>query len=280
MKVTGSPITVSGVIDITCAEGYSIPTNADQNNWNTAFGWGNHANANYATKSELSTASGNFVKKTGDTMSGPLVINPGAGNAYNDGIRISLSEVQWASIAFGSEGATGAPIDGWFVGRNPFKQFIITPDDAGNSTGLTLNKDGDALWRNNKLWHAGNDGTGSGLDADMLDGKHATEFATKTKFVYYGERSQGILVDTDIPASTDTMLEFIVEGNAYNGVDVLFSRVNAYNYDNGNGIITCAAVNYGVHIKEFKLFNHNGVVKMWIPKIGNFITFRASCFTQ
>ena len=89
MRVTGSPITVSGVIDITCAEGYSIPTTADQNNWNTAFGWGNHADANYATKSELSTASGNFVKKTGDTMSGPLRIKCKVAGQYNDGIIIA-----------------------------------------------------------------------------------------------------------------------------------------------------------------------------------------------
>lgn len=29
----------------------------------------------------------------------------------------------------------------------------------------------------NKVWHAGNDGSGSGLDADLLDGKHAADFA-------------------------------------------------------------------------------------------------------
>lgn len=29
----------------------------------------------------------------------------------------------------------------------------------------------------NKVWHAGNDGSGSGLDADLLDGKHASAFA-------------------------------------------------------------------------------------------------------
>ena len=28
------------------------------------------------------------------------------------------------------------------------------------------------------IWHAGNDGTGSGLDADLLDGKHASSFAS------------------------------------------------------------------------------------------------------
>lgn len=29
---------------------------------------------------------------------------------------------------------------------------------------------------NNKVWHAGNDGPGTGLDADLLDGKHASDF--------------------------------------------------------------------------------------------------------
>lgn len=31
-----------------------------------------------------------------------------------------------------------------------------------------------------KFWHAGNDGSGSGLDADLLDGKHASDFAAST----------------------------------------------------------------------------------------------------
>ena len=33
-------------------------------------------------------------------------------------------------------------------------------------------------WNNNTVWHAGNDGSGSGLDADLLDGNHASAFAT------------------------------------------------------------------------------------------------------
>ena len=28
----------------------------------------------------------------------------------------------------------------------------------------------DLLWNDNKIWHAGNDGASSGLDADLLDG--------------------------------------------------------------------------------------------------------------
>lgn len=34
-------------------------------------------------------------------------------------------------------------------------------------------------YKNNAIWHAGNDGTGSGLDADMLDGWHRDEVRTR-----------------------------------------------------------------------------------------------------
>lgn len=36
---------------------------------------------------------------------------------------------------------------------------------------------GDVYIAGNKVWHAGNDGSGSGLDADTVDGKHASAFA-------------------------------------------------------------------------------------------------------
>lgn len=34
----------------------------------------------------------------------------------------------------------------------------------------------DSTINGNPVWHAGNDGTGSGLDADTLDGQHASSF--------------------------------------------------------------------------------------------------------
>ena len=48
LSVSGSPITSAGTIAITYASGYSIPTTEKQGNWDTAYGWGNHANAGYA----------------------------------------------------------------------------------------------------------------------------------------------------------------------------------------------------------------------------------------
>lgn len=97
--------------------------------------------------------SGNFdpntkVNKAGDTMTGPLVIASTVNNQYSEGLRISLAANNWAGITFGSTGTSGAPSNGWFAARNPSNQFIISPGDSSSSTGLTLNKGGNLLWRN------------------------------------------------------------------------------------------------------------------------------------
>lgn len=118
-----------------------------------------------------------YVLKTGDTMTGPLTINSSVNNNYNEGIRITRAANSWAGITFGSTGTSGAPTGGWFVATNPSNQFIINPDDSGNTAGLQLNKGGNLKWRNNIVWHEGNDGSGSGLDADLLDGYHASSFS-------------------------------------------------------------------------------------------------------
>jgi hypothetical protein len=51
LSISGSPITSSGTLAITFTAGYSIPTTSSQTNWDTAYGWGNHASAGYLTSS-------------------------------------------------------------------------------------------------------------------------------------------------------------------------------------------------------------------------------------
>ena len=54
--------------------------------------------------------------------------------------------------------------DSSFVWNKTSKQLNVTT----SGDGIQVN--------NNKVWNAGNDGTGSGLDADQLDGLHASSF--------------------------------------------------------------------------------------------------------
>ena len=62
LSVSGTPITTSGTLAISLASGYSIPTTVKQSNWDTAYGWGNHANAGYLL---ASTAASTYLPLTG-----------------------------------------------------------------------------------------------------------------------------------------------------------------------------------------------------------------------
>ena len=55
LTVTGSPVTSSGTLAVTYTAGYAIPTTAKQSEWDTAYGWGNHASAGYLTSATAAT---------------------------------------------------------------------------------------------------------------------------------------------------------------------------------------------------------------------------------
>ena len=49
LSVSPATISTSGTFALTFAAGYAIPTTAKQTDWDSAFGWGNHASQNYIT---------------------------------------------------------------------------------------------------------------------------------------------------------------------------------------------------------------------------------------
>ena len=54
---------------------------------------------------------------------------------------------------------------------------------VGRGDGNTRVESGDLYIRGNMTWHAGNDGSGSGLDADLLDGMQPTTNTTNSTIV-------------------------------------------------------------------------------------------------
>jgi hypothetical protein len=87
------------------------------------------------------------------------------------------------------------------AGNDAFMQFHVGGDYA---TYFGLDGDTNDLfvggWSKGttryKMWHAGNDGSGSGLDADLLDGNQASAFATS---------AQGTLASNALPKAGGTM---------------------------------------------------------------------------
>jgi hypothetical protein len=51
--VSGNPITSSGTLAFAFDTGYSLPTTASQGNWDTAYGWGDHASAGYLDSADI-----------------------------------------------------------------------------------------------------------------------------------------------------------------------------------------------------------------------------------
>ncbi len=125
-----------------------------------------------------------YVKKAGDTMSGRLNIKTPASTGFtlrlaketsdtpeNDEIFVRMDIDDNNKGSFGYHNTHGTSMYNYISSS----RFHIAND--GELKYLTNNVDG-------KVWHAGNDGSGSGLDADTVDG-------IQVERIIYGDTSKG-----------------------------------------------------------------------------------------
>ena len=163
------------------------------------------------------TSDARYVKKTGDTMSGRLNIKTPASTGFtlrlaketsdtpeNDEIFVRMDIDDNNKGSFGYHNTHGTSMYNY----GSSSRFHIAND--GELKYLTNGVDG-------KVWHAGNDGSGSGLDADLLDGVQNGEVTakylnpiteagdlnnlTKNGIYYYGESS------TNTPSTWGNLLQ-------------------------------------------------------------------------
>lgn len=102
-----------------------------------------------------------YVNKAGDTMTGKLLFNADSGIDL-----VSIPRTK-SAISFNNAGSNRIGInftDG--DGNLRIAKTDTNQDWVSGDVNIFLGSN------NYKVWHAGNDGSGSGLDADLLDGKH------------------------------------------------------------------------------------------------------------
>lgn len=103
---------------------------------------------------------GVYLETKGDTMRGDLRMANSTLNIFTNNL---------------STADTTAPMN--FIGTNFIWKNIAT---AGSANMMRLHTDGNLqIWMNGAwqtVWHAGNSGSGSGLNADLLDGRDSTYF--------------------------------------------------------------------------------------------------------
>jgi hypothetical protein len=132
LSVTGSPVTTSGTLALSMTAGYAIPTTASQANWDTAYGWGNHASAGYVVSGgALGTpSSGTLTNCTFPTL-----------NQNTTGTASNVTGT--VAIANGGTGATtlaGASIV-TYSGTETLTNKRIDPRDVSAASASSLTPD-------------------------------------------------------------------------------------------------------------------------------------------
>lgn len=140
------------------------------------------------------TSDARYVKKAGATMTGALNITV---SEYNtevslDGLKLETSKTSANAKGLffrnfdktgyiGGIGMFSTGNGSIYKSYNAYVGWDNSPWNSANN--LTVSKDA-FTYKNNKIWHAGNDGSGSGLDADLLDGIQSDR-------IIYGDNAKG-----------------------------------------------------------------------------------------
>lgn len=118
-----------------------------------------------------------YVKRAGDTMTGVLHLQ-GANytDSYSGALNLNNSNIYGVNSIYTSDPAEKSD-EGIHFYRDATHVDTLWASNGvlrfvpNRTLGSSSTTDG------NVIWHAGNDGSGSGLDADLLDGLHYTAFA-------------------------------------------------------------------------------------------------------
>lgn len=120
------------------------------------------------------TSDARYVKKSGDVMNGNLKLQ-GAQlaqvHSFSSGGSASALRFydvnEEVTYSFGSMITNNGSE---YIRTHAYIGWGTSPWEVANNLAVGENR---FLYKGNKVWHAGNDGAGSGLDADLLDGYHA-----------------------------------------------------------------------------------------------------------
>lgn len=143
-------------------------TSAQIGRWNAAWGWGDHALAGYLTSYtetdpvwsaasnryyQKTEADGRFVDVTGDTMTGALTINSGAGNdleisSAGSSVRVgngAVALVGGVAVGSGADGSmNGAAVGGTALAQNTGAAVGNLASGANNGAALGYQANGSA----------------------------------------------------------------------------------------------------------------------------------------
>jgi hypothetical protein len=232
--------------------------------WNGSSWKGSTSNGGDATSLGGASAT-SFLRSDQEDSGIGLNLNGGSLNQANDAtLYVTASNNNDWGMKIDANAASG---------KTEYGMTIDMP--ASFSYGLRVRKNGadhfrvdsaGAMIAGNYVWHAGNDGSGSGLDADTLDGWHQTEIVGLQSF---SDFPLGTLVTTNISSTSTNGDSFVIQvtGKAYGSSRPHTIIAEGYLYN--NTVISTGGTNIaGSNFTYLKVMNNNGVLSFWWPRHG------------
>ena len=212
---------------------------------------GQHGSYYYSAANPPPTYSKYLRSDTSDTMSGTLSLH---GNLLLTGTATTTNQGRMIDFTgFDKEGTTD-PSDRAYIahtintgGHAGSVLVISSQNDSNDGIAFATHGSSQLKHNSNTIWTAGNDGSGSGLDADLLDGQHASAFLTTetnafignygsatthpgtNRGIYSGQLSQGTAA-VGMPTSdnSNSILTFNRHSGDYNSQLGFSSNSNMY----------------------------------------------------
>ncbi|MGL5099513.1 MAG: beta strand repeat-containing protein, partial [Fusobacteriaceae bacterium] len=172
--------------------------------------------------------------------------------------------------------ATPTNVASKVVARDSSGNFLAGMITANLTGAVTGNATTATRWQTARSFTIGNtsksvDGTGN-VSWTAVEIGATSEPGVGTSFGNYNQTS-GILLRTSIPATSDTMVNGTITGNAYGGGETPRTDFNFYNYNTGGSITSVSAIAHGI-VFPLSFFNLNGFVHIWFKQTSAYQSFQ------
>lgn len=249
--------------------------------------------------------SSSFVRSNADdTITGDIIFNSElqfeSGHhriTYNDGggnfnFRVG-NYFNGANHVYSADGKGAIHLEFAHESSNPTFNIKIGEDPTGKLAGdtvsfpwhFTLKKDGTITWGGNKVFHAGNDGSGSGLDADKLDGNEASAFqllsAKDAANGYPGLSASSLIAPAQMGSGTRDGTKFLRDDGTWQSVSSTDAdTVDTYHASTARGTSTVVVRNSSgdIYVDDVYAYRGDGTGAVFLGDGSHYLYYNGTAY--